>query len=696
MQDLSFTYPVWYLMLCALAGGVVATVLYFRAPLSASRPLVAGMAVLRFLGYSLLAALLLAPLLRFVDTDRQEPIVVLAQDVSESVGLETDTLAYAQDWSALREALEERYRVVEYTFGSRVREGDALTFQDKETNLDAVLSEIGDVYGTQNLGAVVLATDGIYNQGANPAYREFALPAPVYTVGLGDTTRRRDLRVSRVFHNRIAYLDDQFSIQVDVQARNAAGENTVLTVSRVGEAGNAVLHTERVAIDAPDFFATREIILDADRPGVQRYRIAVSTIGNEVSTANNQRDIFVDILDARQQILILAEAPHPDIAALRQALVTGRNNEVEVAYGNEFAGNLADFDLVILHHLPSVVNRLGPGLEILRREEIPTLFLTGPGIPAPLMNAAQDLLTFQGGGAQVDGNEVTARLVPNFNAFTLSEELITALPTYPPLSAPFGNFAPNPGAQVLLNQRIGRVDTEYPLLAVGESRGRRAGVLAASGLWQWRLFDFLEYGDHRRFDEFISQLTQYLTVQEDKRRFRVTAAENIFDENEAVQLDAELYNSSYELVNGPEATVVVTGPEDREYNFTFSRTANAYTLDAGTLPVGNYTYRARVNDGGEQLISEGRFSVQSVELERYVLEADHGLLRQLSDRYGGTFVTPDELGTLPGLLDDSGAAKPVLFETVNTRSVLNLKWVFALLFALFAAEWGLRRWSGNY
>ncbi|MGB3798339.1 MAG: hypothetical protein WA952_00920 [Lewinella sp.] len=696
MQDISFTYPVWYLVLCALAGLAVATLLYYRAPLSASRPLVVGMAVLRFLGYSLLAALLLAPLLRYIDTDRQEPIIVMAQDVSESVGMETDTVAYTEEWTQLRDALSDRYRVVEYTFGSELRENGPLTFQDKQTNLDAVLNEIGDVYGTQNLGAVILATDGIYNQGANPAYRDFALPAPVYTVGLGDTTRRRDLLVSRVFHNRIAYLDDQFSIQIDVRARNAAQEATQLTVSRVGENGNSVLHTERIAIENQDFFTTREVVLDADRAGVQRYRIAVSTVGNELTTANNQRDIFVDVLDARQRILILAEAPHPDIGALRQALVTGRNNEVEVTYGTAFTGNPADFDLVILHHLPSVVNRLSPVLEALRREEVPTLFITGPTMPAALANAAQDLLVFQGGGAQVQGNEVTGRLVPNFNAFTLSEDLLRAVPTYPPLSAPFGTFSLGPGAQVLLTQRIGRVDTEYPLLAVGESRGRRTGVLAASGLWQWRLFDYLEYGDHERFDELISQLTQYLTVQQDKRRFRVTTAENIFDENEPVRLDAELYNSSYELVNGPEATVVVTGPEGRDYDYTFSRTSNAYTLDAGTLPVGNYRFRARVSDGGEQLISDGRFSVQAVEVERYVLQADHTLLRQLSDRYGGELLFPGQLSTVAARLEDSGVAKPILFETINTRSILNLKGIFALLFLLFAAEWGLRRWSGNY
>ncbi|WP_420458084.1 hypothetical protein [Neolewinella sp.] len=696
MQALTFEYPVWYLVLCALAGLGVALLLYFRAGSPAPRALLWTMAVLRFLGYSLLAALLLSPLLRFVQTDQQEPIVVLAQDVSESVGLETDTTDYAARWNALRDELAESYDVVTYTFGSGTTQDGPLTFTDKQTNLDAVLSQISDVYGNQNLGAVVLATDGIYNEGSNPAYRDYGLQAPVYTIGLGDTTQRRDLRVSRVFHNRIAYLGDQFSIQIDVNARNASAEATTLTVTRIGEGGNEALHTERIAIDQPDFFTTREVVLDADEAGVQRYRIALSTLAGELITANNQRDIFVDVLDVRQKILILAASPHPDLSALRQSLRTGQNNEVDIAYADRFTGRVQDYDLVILHQLPAATQRLSGLFGTMRQESIPSWYITGPAVPAPLLNAAQELVSLGGGGAQVQGNEVSATLVVPFTTFTLSDAVRDFLPSFPPLTAAFGNFAAGPGANVLLRQRIGRVDTEYPLLVVGQSQGVRTGVLLGTGLWQWRFYDYLDGGTHDRFDELVSQLTQYLTVQEDKRRFRVSLPENVFAENEPVRLDAELYNSSYELVNEPEARVVITGPGGQEYPYTFTRTTNAYTLNAGTLPVGSYAYQATTSDGGGELVSAGRFSVQAVEVERYSLEADHGLLRQLSERYGGDFLLPTQLEELPDLLAAGGNVKPLLFETVNTRTILNLRSIFFLLLLLFTGEWVLRRYTGGY
>ncbi|MFK8162859.1 MAG: hypothetical protein AB8H12_10395 [Lewinella sp.] len=697
MQNITFEYPAWFLILCALAGLAVALLLYYRERTFKDQPagLVWGMGLLRWLGYSLLAALLLSPLLRYLQTDQQEPVVVMAQDVSESVGMETDTTGYAAQWAALKTQLSEKYQVADYTFGADVKPDGDLRFTDKRTNLDAILTEISDVYGSQNLGAVILATDGIYNEGTNPAYRDLQIKAPIYTVGLGDTTQRRDLLIRRVFHNKIAYLDDRFSIQIDVSARNALASNTRLTVSRVGEGSGAPLHTETIVIDRNDFFTTREVILDADRPGVQRYRISLSTIGEEVSTANNRRDIFVDVLDARQKILLLANSPHPDLTALRQALATGKNNEVEIDYASKFSGKFSDYDLVVLHELPSVKQPISSTLDQLQRSRIPTLFILGEGAPARAVGSAQDLLSFTG-TAGAKGNDVSARAVPGFNLFTLSEELLQALPKFPPLTAPFGTFEVGPGATTVLKQRIGRVDTDYPLIVVGESRGVRTGVIAGSGLWQWRLFDFLEYGNHDHFDELVSQLSQYLTVQEDKRRFRVSQPENIFDENEAVQLDAELYNSNYELINDPEATVLITGPEGREYPFVFTRTSNAYTLNAGTLPPGNYRYRATTNTGDENLTFDGRFSVQTVEVERYALEADHGLLRQLSDRYGGELLFSADLATLPARLESGGTVKPVLFETINTRSVVHLKWIFFVLLSLFAGEWFMRRYFGGY
>ncbi|MEM7572480.1 MAG: hypothetical protein AAF433_06250 [Bacteroidota bacterium] len=698
MQNITFEYPVWFLGLCGLAGLAVSLILYYRSAAFQDQPIWLRwlMGILRFLGYSLLAALLLSPLLRYLQTDQQEPVVVLVQDASESIGMSTDTAAYKQLWSDLRRDLGEDYELASYTFGDGVAQAEELSFNQKRTNLSAVLDEISDVYSNQNVGAIILATDGIYNEGANPIYRPLQLQAPIYTVGLGDTTQRRDLLLRQLYHNRIAYLNDRFSVQIDISARNAAGSRSRMTVSRIDDGGRTELHNETLEIDDNDFFTTREVIIDADRPGVQRYRISLSGIGDEVSTQNNSRDIFVDVLDARQQILILAHAPNPDLSALKQALLQGNNNEVDIAYARSFTENIADYDLLILHQLPSGPYDLSAVLSQAEEQAKPIWFIAGEASAYGQLSRAQDLMNIVLNAGST--NEVGALVAADFSLFNISDELRQALSRFPPLQVAFGEFNPGSGSSTLLRQRIGRVDTDYPLLSVGEERGARRAVLAGTGIWRWRLFDYLEYNNHERFDELISQVTQYLSVTDDKRRFRVNQPENIFDENEPITFDAELYNANYELINEPDVIITIskTGEDGRDYDYTFSRVGRTYRLDAGILPVGNYRYRAEVNTGTESLDFNGQFSVQAVEVERFALEADHGLLRLLSERYGGDFVLPQELASLPGRLEERGTVKPIQFNTVTTRSVVNLRWIFFILLALFAGEWILRRYLGGY
>ena len=81
------------------------------------------------------------------------------------------------------------------TMGSSVREGVEFSLENKGSDISGVLGDVSDLYGNQNLGAVVLATDGIYNEGSNPLSTGTKMNAPRYTIGLGDTLQKKDLPV---------------------------------------------------------------------------------------------------------------------------------------------------------------------------------------------------------------------------------------------------------------------------------------------------------------------------------------------------------------------------------------------------------------------------------------------------------------------------------------------------------------------
>ena len=638
MENLSFQYPSWYILLCAFLGLAYAVFLYYRDKTfrEQSKVLNAVLGTIRFLAVTFLAILLLSPLLKSLLTDVKKPVVVLAQDQSESIISEmndSEKTAYQQSFESLAEALEPDYDLKRYSFGNGVREGIDFDFKDKVSNLSELLQNLYDLYSNQNLGAIIMATDGIYNEGSNPIYAGTKLAAPIYTVAMGDTTPQKDLIIKRVFHNKIAYLGDKFSVQADVLAQNCEGSSSMLRVSKVDGNNTNELQKVPIKVDKKDFFTTVEIILDANISGVQRYRIAIDPIPGEVSKANNVKDIFVDILDARQKILLLANSPHPDITALKQSLSNNKNYEVSSAFIDKLGLNVAEFDFVVLHQLPSKENSAASVLKILNEKKIPRLFIVGTQTNLNQFNSAQSIITITGDGRNT--NDVQATLPGNFSLFTINENIPQNLQKFAPLLAPFGEFIESGNSQILLYQRIGKIDTKYPLLLFGEQDELKTGVLCAEGIWKWRLFDYLQNQNHELFNELMGKSIQFLTLKEDKRKFRVSVSKNIFNENESIIFDAELYNQSYELINEPDASLVITNSEGKDFSFTFNKIGKAYTLDAGYFPVGNYKFRANVFSDGEQLSYSGQFSVQPIQLEVFETTADHGLLRLLSEKYGG-------------------------------------------------------------
>lgn len=642
--------------------------------------------------------LLLSPLLKLISTDIKKPIIVVAQDQSESIDRALsgeDSLNYVTTFNKLVSDLSTEYEVDSYSFSDKTKPDIDYAFNGKLTNISQFVQSVYDNYSHQNLGAVIIASDGIFNEGSNPAYLGAKIKAPLYTVALGDTTPKLDIILKRVFHNKIAYLGDKFTIQADISAQNLKNKQTKLNVYRMDGDNPVKIKELAVRINKDDFFRTEEIILDADRVGVQTYRIAIDGISGESSRYNNRKDIYVDVLDARLKILLLANGPHPDITALKQILTVNKNYEITTRYISESNQSLNNFDFVVLHQLPSNTSaNFNAILEEMNRKRMPRLFINGAQTDISRFNEVQEVISIKGSNKAM--NNVQAVVNGIFNLFVYNENIKTELPKFNPLKSPFGEVTGTSGSQVLLYQKIGKIDTKYPLLAYSEKTGTKVGVLNGEGIWRWKLYDFAENGSTEILEEVLLKSFQYLAVKEDKRKYRVSALKNIFNENEEIYFDAELYNESYEPINTSEAFLTVINAKGEEFKFTFDKTSNAYNLRAGLFPPGNYRYSSYTNLQGEQLTVEGKFSVRSIQLELYNLTANHSVLKSLAEQNGGKLLYMNDLDGLFNSIKENSSVKPVLYETKKNKLILNLQWILAVLILLLIAEWFLRRFYGSY
>ncbi|TVR87641.1 MAG: hypothetical protein EA411_07180 [Saprospirales bacterium] len=703
MEGISFIYPAWLIFTCITVGILYGLLHYYGSKqFSDQGPwFKRTLFILRTIGVTLVALLLLGPLLRYFITVEEPPIFIVAADASSSITKGGDSLQMVDIYRQLSELADinpGNVEVEKILFGEEVRYGDPAetNFQDRSTNISELLEYVNNTYDGRNLAGMVIATDGIYNRGSNPVYTPIRHTSPIHFVALGDTSVRRDLMVRRVLHNRIAYLDEHFSVQVDVMARMADGSSSNLNIYAIDpQGGSNLLHTEEITIDRNDFFTTSEVILEAGRPGLNRYVVEVEEIEGELSMENNSREFFVEVLDTRQEILILAKTAHPDLGTIKSILEGYQNYEVDIYNINNWEGDLEDYDLVILHQIPSRAPASRTVLNQAVESDRPLWFILGAQSDINAFNQAQDLLEITGaGGGRF--NDVVPLVNRDFNPFSIDEDLYNRFRSFVPLLSPFGEYNPSPNANTLLNQRIGQVETDMPLLTMAESGNRRMGVLAGEGLWKWRLYEFSSFDGTDATADLLQKTAQFLSTREDDRRLRVFTDDNLYNESEAVVFEAEYYNASLERLNEPDVMLSITDQDDTQFDYTFDRRGDHYILTTGPFSPGEYTYEAEVEVGMERFTAEGAFTVRPLQLEALNLEANHGLLRQIADEQGGSVFYPDQLSDLGDMLSDDREFTPIAHSTLRTNLILNLFWICVALLLILFTEWFLRRYYGSY
>ena len=699
MQNIQLSQASYFIPVVIIVGILYALVLYYRErklkESAAWLPVALG--TLRFMSIVLILFLLLGPLLKLISTENELPIVVVLEDKSYSIEASTDGQKLEQLRSSmgkLKSRLNQEYIVDSLKFGAKVNSNDIDSIDRLSSNISAALESVSESYEDQNLGAVILISDGIYNEGKNPLYADINMNAPLFAVAVGDTTQKRDLLIKNVLHNRIVYLNDRFTIESDIQAYNAKGAKTELRLFQI-QAGNRVLkESKSLNIDSDRYFESFSFSLDANQVGNNKYVLELAPINNEISNSNNLRNIYIDVLDARQKVLLFAKSSHPDIKMIKKVIEKNKNYEVDVAYADKALRNPSGYDIVILHNLPSADFQIEEYLNLWEREKIPEFFIMGHGVDRDKFNSVQNVMSLSGETFSL--NNVTPVLNSQFTTFTSSEKLKNKLQSFVPLKAPFGEFSPTASAQVYMYQKIGSVETQYPLLAYSDINNHKQAVLAGEGIWRWALMEYFETETQEISSEILQKTIQYISQKEDKRQFRAFSNKKDYRENERILFDAQLYNDNFELINNPDAKLTIRNEDNEEFDFIFSKNENYYIIDAGRFPEGNYRFSASTEYNGKKLNANGRFSVQSIVKESYDLTARHDILYQISQKFGGEMVQPEQIDSLYSMIQQDQRVKTVMYQKSSSKPLLDWpKYLLAILI-LLGLEWFIRRYYGAY
>lgn len=693
-MELTSEYSSWFLILCVALAGLYTFWLYGKNKQNQELPIwvVRVLAALRFTTVFVLAVLLLNPIIQKWITQSEPPLILIAQDNSASILNNADSSFYLNEYKGqlaqLESRISENYKVVALNFGDAIITQDSgLNFTDKRTSYAQLFDEIDARYAGENIGALIFASDGLYNTGANPEYYNFKQPYPIYTLGLGDTTQKSDMAIAEIRTNDLVYLGNDFPVEVTVSADLLSGKEAILSVYSNGK----LLEKRALKITDNAMVFTEKFGFTASDEGTQRFVFSVTKFDNELNTKNNQRQVLVDVLDNRDKILIIANAPHPDIAALREVLEEKESYEVTVELAENAKPDFSSYNLVIAHGFGQ--QKYTQLWNTLYQAKVPTWLMLYAKTSAARINAINPGFTLEGEGQKT--NRILPSFNNQFNDFQISEETRNYLGKTPPLTSPFAEVTGTNDNQTLLYQKIGSVQTDFPLAYFNNRNDTKTAWLFGEGVWRWKYFDYQENKTTHHFSEWVWKTVQYLAVKEDKSRFRIKVNKR-FNENVNVKLQAEFYDKSYEKTDDFEVGLELTNENGNKFSYTFNPIGLGYSLDVGKLKPGLYNYVAKVSDGSKLFKRSGSFIVIPVDVEYAKISADFTVLKKLSSKTNGKFYIPSEMNNLAKVFEDKTKFPSISYTSEKKEEVVHFKWIFALVISLLTVEWLLRKLKGRY
>lgn len=633
--------------------------------------------ILRFFAITLALSLLLDPFINQTITRTEKPIIAVAVDNSESVTARSTDAAQleSQVESLIDHLSEEGFEVRTFSLA----EGDSIKFNSPTTNISMLQQKVADAMESRNWVSTILISDGIFNSGSSPIYRQY--PVPQFTVGLGDTIPPKDINISRVLYNRVSFKGNETPIRVEITQNGFDGQEVTFNLTENGER----LDQQVVRLNQP--IHEIEFVVNSEEEGLRRMEISTPVRNDEFVAENNRSPIFMEVIDGRQKILIVANSPHPDIKAIRSVLLGTDNYQVDLyvpSLDNERPSDI--YDVVIYH------GAFAGRIAFTPKERPGLWYILGAESSLNNLNNTVPFFNIRRRGSQRDN--VTASFNQNFSKFSLPDNR-GIFDDYPPISIPFGDYNLSGPTEVLLYQRVGSVATSKPLFAFYDDGSQKGAILAGQNIWKWKLQESAINGNSNLFNDIVTKTVQFLSVKNDKQQFRFRSRGNNFSSLKSIFFDSEVYNDIYERVYGNRISMTVTSGDGATQEFEFIDSEFNSSFSIPSLESGIYTYNAAVKVGDKTFNDRGQFLVEEINREYLNLTADHNLLKNLSIRTGGEYTHHSNANQVINKIR-AKEFKSLIKSSESYFPLIQSRWMLLIVLLLFSTEWLLRKYWGGY
>lgn len=592
---------------------------------------------------------------------------------------------------------------------------------DESTRGGDALAEVMAKYGGQYPAALVMLTDGAFNEGADAvdvARRMKDLGIPLFTLGLG-IEAPRDISVGAIIVPEVVFQEDKVSARVAIASNGYRG--TSVDVRLLLDEKEMAVKTVGLSDDST--FVDLPFVVPEGMSGSYNLAVLVDPQADEQTHDNNRSERLIKVIGEKIKVLYVEGTPRWEYRYLKVVLQRDKRLDVkflltqgdaELAslspeYLTRYPDNPEDafgFDLVILGDVPASyfdsaqmermvrnVRERGASLLMLAGEQhAPSSYVDTPigdALPVRIIPGSRELISPE------RHPTVTAAGRRSFTGFETTNEatdelwsLVRPLFSLPALAGA------KPAANVLLEVPGTGGGDAHPLLAWHYDGTGKVMFVGTDQLWRIRKLRGDKY--HALF---WSKGIQFLTLSRllgENKQIRLETNGQEFQTGEQVEIHANMLDNSYQPTSADEYVVMLarvsstgaSAEDEASQPVTLLPVAGSPGLFHGTARLeneGHYQLKTREEDREISNVVDLVVVKSNLEMLEPAMQASR--LREIADLSGGRHLSIRDWPTLPSFIP--GDKKSVLQKV--DMDIWDIWPVYLLIVICAGLEWLIRR-----
>lgn len=706
--QLSLTYPAFYLFAVLILIALYSIYVY-RYTIPQIQPLKKILLVtLRILALLILCLILFEPVLNLSKKIIREPANLVFTDNSRSIQINDGTERIASVRKILSDfsASSSESNLVFYEFGNSIREInsdslDELKFSDGSTNLQQIFEWVKN--SDRNISSITLVTDGVISSGGNPYYDALNLGIPVFTVGIGDTTQRKDLEIKKILHNDFLYTETPTNIIATISNKGFTGESV-----------SATLYEDNKFVSQQTFNLSNAGIQNISfdyKPlssGEKKLSVQLSTLKDEYTTANNKRIFYINVLSSKINVLLLASSPNSDLTFIKNSLKRDDNIEISSIVQlskDKFQDKLNyqsvdSADVLFLIGFPSeatpeeLLNRV---LIKIKDKKTPFFFTFSAGLSLPKISRFGNDLPFSIMQGLTGFKEVQPYLLPEQENNPIVRQTqnnpADSWNNLPPVLQPNVIFKTRIESKTLAQIKVNNTVVNSPLILLNNFSGKRSVAVLAKDIWKWKLQVAPKGLD--LFDSFIVNSLRWLKASEEQKLVKVKSSKKNFSQGERIEFSGEVFDESLNPISDAGIKIRISSEQNKYETDMQNVGPGLYEGSILINETGDFKYSAKATKENLVLGSDnGSFNIGEIDIEMINPLLNYPFLNLLANETGGEFFfVNDYYGLLSKLkeLKHSSSTEKILTSEITLWSDT---WMLMIAILLFSLEWFIRKRNG--